>query len=79
MEKGSQYALSHQPTLRPFIRPNSTRFRRGPFFFFPASDQRRRQVPRILRAMAAADEAAAVERVQCDDKKNSRKPEGLRL
>lgn len=36
-------------------------------------------MPRILRAVTAADEASAAERVEEGGKKNSRKPEGLRL
>lgn len=69
-------ALSNQPTFRPFIPPNSPQLHLGTFFFPPASDQRRCKMP---SAAAAVDEAAAAERVQCDGKKNSRKPEGLCL
>lgn len=35
VEKGSRYALSRRPTLRPFIPPNSPRFHRWPRPFFP--------------------------------------------
>lgn len=36
-------------------------------------------MPRILRAVTAAYEASAAERVEEGGEKNSRKPEGLRL